>query len=405
MVADERLVRPERVFSLDVLRGMALLLVLARHVPVAPEGEQLTERLLSLVVRTGWSGVDLFFVLSGYLISTLLFREGARTGRIRVARFLGRRGFKIYPSYYAAFGLMVAAEVIYKMILGRPIRADLAAILPNAIFIQNFLSPEIRWPHSWSIAIEEHFYLVVVLLFAFVVARRVNARGYERFKGLVAGGVVVCASTLALRIIVAGRPGVTWQSIYYPSQFRADALCFGVMLGYLHLTHRDRFERFGRTMWPLILALAAGAVLLILVFPLETSPFAYTWGFTILYLGYGGLVILAGTFPNLGRRSRSWILSAPAKSVAWIGVYSYTIYLVHAVIPRLPNAERFMFVLRERTIGSVWIDRFAFWGLSIAGGVALSHIVERPLLALRSKVLPRPETTAVSTQSRAELSI
>ncbi len=75
--------------SLDVLRGLAILLVLGRH-----------NEYYSLWQRAGWIGVDLFFVLSGFLISGLLFSEYAETGTINLGRFLLRRGLKIYPAYY-----------------------------------------------------------------------------------------------------------------------------------------------------------------------------------------------------------------------------------------------------------------------------------------------------------------
>src|SRR5215831_18752084 len=84
--------------QLDALRAIAVLLVLGRHLPFFP-----------LWIRVGWTGVDLFFVLSGFLISGLLFREYKATGGIRIGRFLVRRGFKIYPAYY----LFLTGSVIY----------------------------------------------------------------------------------------------------------------------------------------------------------------------------------------------------------------------------------------------------------------------------------------------------
>src|ERR1051325_7889657 len=87
----------QRNQSLDVLRGVAVLLVIAYHYPYFS------------IMKIAWIGVDLFFVLSGFLISGLLFLEIQRTGSIRIGRFLLRRGFKIYPAFY--FYILLTALV------------------------------------------------------------------------------------------------------------------------------------------------------------------------------------------------------------------------------------------------------------------------------------------------------
>src|SRR5688572_1965232 len=89
-----------RLFALDVLRGVAVLLVLVWHWP----GRSGSMGPFYLVSKVGWVGVDLFFVLSGFLISGLLYKEWDRCGRLNLRRFWLRRGFKIWPAYFAAFG-------------------------------------------------------------------------------------------------------------------------------------------------------------------------------------------------------------------------------------------------------------------------------------------------------------
>ena len=78
-----------RIRDLDFLRGLAIIGVLLRH-----------SAFENIFARAGWAGVDLFFVLSGFLVSGLLFREYKKTGTVRIGRFLIRRGFKIYPTFY-----------------------------------------------------------------------------------------------------------------------------------------------------------------------------------------------------------------------------------------------------------------------------------------------------------------
>jgi peptidoglycan/LPS O-acetylase OafA/YrhL len=104
---------PQRLFALDVLRGFAIALVLFRHVPIAPDS---SEPVLGFLFGIGWAGVDLFFVLSGFLISGLLYREVDASGTIDFRRFWLRRGMKIWPSLavYGSFTLLLIAAVWFK---------------------------------------------------------------------------------------------------------------------------------------------------------------------------------------------------------------------------------------------------------------------------------------------------
>src|SRR3954452_19313690 len=96
---------PRRNQALDLLRGIAVLLVVVSHYSVALPHP-------SVLLETGWVGVDLFFVLSGFLISGLLFSEFEKTGTINLKRFWIRRGFKIYPPFYALIGLTALVALL-----------------------------------------------------------------------------------------------------------------------------------------------------------------------------------------------------------------------------------------------------------------------------------------------------
>ena len=133
----------KRDTRLDVLRGVAVVMVLVHHSPTRLGGW----------VQAGWSGVDLFFVLSGFLVSGLLFKEYLAAGRIRPWRFYLRRGFKIYPNLY----VMLAVAAVLQAALGPPLVPRL--VLHDALFVQNYLGP--WWGHTWSLAVEEHFYLLL----------------------------------------------------------------------------------------------------------------------------------------------------------------------------------------------------------------------------------------------------
>ena len=145
---NSRVITAERNQSLDILRCVAVLLVLGIHVPH-----------YRLWARVGWTGVDLFFVLSGFLISGLLFRDYQEHGSIDWKRFLIRRGFKIYPSYYMF--LWIAAILL--VLIGHHYNMR-SMLLGNAVFVGNYFQQTVTigpfW-HLWSIAVEEHFYVLL----------------------------------------------------------------------------------------------------------------------------------------------------------------------------------------------------------------------------------------------------
>ena len=360
-------VEQKRIHSLDFLRGLAVLLVLFRHLP-----NDNTSGVLHFIQAIGWTGVDLFFVLSGFLISGLLFTEFDRRGKLDVKRFWLRRGLKIWPSYFFTYGAAMLATVFwtgdFTILLSR---------IPNYVFFQNYVNPAVRWTHSWSIAIEEHFYFGLPLLLLLLAPKK--------FKSLPGIAFVVFVSVLLGRVLLALTTNLNWSSFYYPSHLRMDSLLFGVLLGYLYQYRRELFVRIGR-FWPAFVA-ATPLLLLAYVFPLEQSAFAYTAGFTIFYLMFGGLVVAARVHPHFGS-------SGPARLLAWMGVYSYTIYLAHSVVYELPGSESLRIMIASR-FGAAG-DQIAFVGLSILLGVLISHAIERPFLKLRAKWLPTTPGSAAA---------
>src|SRR5206468_3487241 len=112
-------------------------------------------------------------------------------------------------------------------------------------------------------------------------------------------------------------------------------LCFGVFLGYLKCARPGWFVKVARA-WPVLLLLVPVALVFPLLHPMGQSPLIATAGFTVMYLAFGALVLLAGAYPDFGSRGPR-VLVIPARVLAVIGVYSYTIYLSHSVVYRLPG--------------------------------------------------------------------
>ncbi len=160
--------REHRLASLDALRGVAILLVLLHH-PVLPfSSGGFLAPVVSTTYRFGWTGVDLFFVLSGFLVGVLLLRELKDYGRVDVRRFLTRRAFKIWPSYL----LLIACVFALTSAVEPPHDAAKAFrhLVPNLLHVQNYwLSPRVQ---TWSLAVEEHFYLILPFGIALVARTR-----------------------------------------------------------------------------------------------------------------------------------------------------------------------------------------------------------------------------------------
>ena len=197
--------------QLDMLRGIAILLVLGRHV-----------HYLQFWHGIGWSGVDLFFVLSGFLISGLLFSEYKNTGRINVKRFWIRRAFKIYPPFYGLILLTVVYFLIWYKTVPR-------ALLGDIFFVQNYV-PGV-WGHGWSLAVEEHFYIALPLLLMLMI--RFSKDKENPFRRIPLISICLTILCLYLRVSASHRT-VEWERLAFPTHLRVDALFAGVALGYFN---------------------------------------------------------------------------------------------------------------------------------------------------------------------------
>lgn len=371
-----------RNVSLDVLRGLAVSLVLVRHFPNHSSAELgWPGNLVNVVYRIGWAGVDLFFVLSGFLISSLLFRELSSSGAIRLKEFWLRRGLKIWPAYFAAYGLLTLKDIVRDHSF-----LPVQIAWPNFVFIQNYAAEQVRWPHSWSIAIEEHFYLVLPLLLLFLVKRKGQKSPREAMPTLVPIILLLCIVILGARFIQFVQGNRDWESYYYPTHLRADGLLWGVLVGYLNFTNPAIIKPVSRAgRWVIVAALIA--LTMAFYWPLEEVTFSCTVGFTLLYLAFGGVVALAARHPSFSEQTPR-LFRFLALFFSWMGIYSYTIYLASAIVRPILPLPTFAAWLHLSPILTAWIENLLFVAASIVGGVMLSKVVEQPVLVLRSRWFP-----------------
>jgi peptidoglycan/LPS O-acetylase OafA/YrhL len=339
----------ERVRELDAVRGLAALAIVVYHA---------FPRWLPF----GWVAVDLFFVLSGYLITSIILAHGGRRHFLR--HFYVRRGLRIWPIYY----LSLLALVVLGPVLPRPTQwAGLPYYLTYTQNVQRYWSgapPEFSWyfKHTWSLAIEEQFYLVwpaVVLL-----------AGRKRLP-------YVCLGLLGCSVLARGC-GLDWWTLLG----RGDGFALGGLLAWSPPGRAGSGARPWR--WPV----AAGAVGLGFVTAVGLLgglpdhgpprwPAATLLALNLAAFAAVGLVVRHAGRPCL-RPLRGPVL-------AYLGKISYGLYLYHMIVLRIK-----MDLCEGMSRGRVfWVEALVL-GLGFALAALSWHFVERPILALKARFDYRP---------------
>ena len=343
-----------RRLDLDVVRGMAILLAMGWHFNV-PVGNRLLDALQRPGGSFGWAGVDLFFVLSGFLLGRLALKEHAETGRFNGLRFTARRLLKLWPVLYVflAVQALVGPEPWTSF------------LWQNGLHVQNYAGTSLA--HLWSLAVEEHFYLALAVLYP-LFARR---RGSPRLLVGVLVGVLVAA--LLLRIWGTA-DGVSDVRLQWRSHFRIDSLAAGVLLAVVSVHWPERFDRLVRRRWLWAAVTALGITFLTVVG--KDGFLGTTMGFTVAYVTAAAFLLL---LYRAAWVHRVRVLSAP---VAALGRYSYGIYIwhlfaAHTVLALLP--------------GVGWESRPALtlgveYAVAIGVGVLATVVVEKLALRLRDRL-------------------
>jgi peptidoglycan/LPS O-acetylase OafA/YrhL len=360
-------------------------MVLGRHAGMAIALLHASNDYSICLTRVGWAGVDLFFVLSGFLISGLLFADYQERGRIGVSRFYVRRGFKIWPAFYT---LIAAGLLIDAVMPGH--RFSAKGLLPELVFMQDYFHG--IWGITWSLAVEEHFYLTLPLVLLLML-RREKAKPFDVMPYLFAA---IAVFSLACRFAAGWRENGaiaaadTWVWLF-PTHLRMDGLMFGVLLCYYSRFRPDVFKRIvsGPGGW----MMAAAAAALLSTVPVENRNM-HTWGFTAIYLGAGCLV--AKAVAAEGPRP----VRVVSRLLARIGVYSYSIYLWHM-----------FFAWRVLPHFHVTSPAGLFWWYllgPIPFGMAAAKVIEIPALRFRDRMFPpvskgpAVSRTALSTEGAGE---
>jgi len=314
--ARRRTAHDDRIRGLDGLRALAVVAVIAYH-------------LWPTTLPGGYLGVDVFFVVSGFLITTLLLRQMARTGNLDMPGFWRRRARRLLPALGAVLvvGTLAARLVEPDLLVGSG-RQWLGALTFSTNWLEiaagtsyfDATQPELFQP-LWSLAIEEQFYLVwpLVLVGLVLAVAALRLREGARLIALVVAGAAVL-SAVAMALVHA--PGDDPTRVYYGTGTHAFGLLAGAALA-IGATGRRRV--LPDTTWARALPWAGLAVLLVLVLTLRAEgTFAYRGGIAL-----GSLAALALVAACAHGRSARFLRVLEMRPAVWVGERSYGLYLWH----------------------------------------------------------------------------
>jgi peptidoglycan/LPS O-acetylase OafA/YrhL len=360
---DPRFKSGSRKPGLDLLRALAIVLVVFYHAGLfglaLPHDWQ----------RFGWVGVDLFFVLSGYLIGGQLLAQLQKRKGVKLGRFYARRALRILPAY------LVVVAVYFCLPKWREF-PTISPLWKFLLSVQNInLHGGTAFSHAWSLAVEDQFYLLLPLLLL-LLSRSSKAAS------LVPGFIVVAG--LVLRAYLAHQhPGATggvsyreyqvW--IYYPTWTRLDPLVFGVALAAIEQYRASWWSRL--TGWATWLWLPGLAAIMYGLYLGEADLTIATcvWQLPLIALGMA-MLLVCSLSPRLP------ISRVELPGAAFLASIAYSVYLSHKLVIHLVIYLSSTYAF---SLGFVWALLLALSLIYITGTV-LFLAVERPFLQLRKRI-------------------
>jgi peptidoglycan/LPS O-acetylase OafA/YrhL len=385
---------PARSFhfrSFDGVRGIAILMVIAYHAVATTSYPDVTLGWLRPWLMAGWTGVDLFFGLSGFLITSLLVREEGRAvragqpPRFSLGRFYLRRVFRILPAFYAVFALETCLLSRYPFVpsagLSEIQHAPLGLVPYGTFWANYFMAYGARWTgHAvlfprgaytvyWSLCVEEHFYLLwPIFLFA---VKRTRAR--------VAVSLAVCLTLPVLRHLAMALGWDHPLAVHFASHYRLDSILWGGLAALLanRIAWRDSTRR--------LLLGAGGSLVALLVVTATMSvspigrPIGFSAGFSLLSLTTATLLL------ELTRRPDTWLCRVlEFRPLVAVGRVSYGMYLLH--LPMMDLAMLLLFAVPRRpTLPNLGMAIVLFWLATFAAAQILYQLVEKRFLALKDR--------------------
>lgn len=370
MIANEPEVR--KIFGLDLMRVAAILLVLAAHsLWIYPNYSNLLTKAMNF---SGFIGVEIFFVLSGFLIGGSLHRNFMKnTYNFKETRhFLKRRAYRIMPNYLLILvcNLLVAWFIGYSVI--EPWK--------YFFFLQNFASPMLPFfPESWSMAIKEIPYFIIP--FVLLALSGFVKSGRNRIF-LVTTLLLIALPMLGKILFHLHHDNLTlaqWNiSLRSVALYRIDAVMMGVLFSWLHYNYRDFWRKHNRIM--AFAAILIMAVLVVLVGFVKVSIQEFPLFWNVLFLPLISVAAaLALPFFSEWKTGPGFL----EKPVTFLGAVSYFVYLIHYSL--VLYLMKYFIDTTNFTLPELHCFTFCYLVITFGGSWALYVFYEKPILKIREK--------------------
>ncbi|HEY7403361.1 MAG TPA: acyltransferase [Candidatus Angelobacter sp.] len=359
-----------RLPGLDLMRGLAILWVMPFHLRFTT-----MPSVLYGIGRTGWMGVDLFFVLSGYLIGSQLLRPYLSGSQPSLGGFYLRRAFRVLPAFLAVL-------LLYLLVPSFREAPSLSPVWQFLTFTENLRIDYLHdqaFSHVWSLCVEEHFYLVLPLLILVLMRKPSFAKALAAVIAILLFGFVVraCVYHFQLQPLLNAEDDTFTvryvEKIYYPTYTRLDGLLMGVILALIK-TFRPAWWRSMMAQGYLLLAVGLG--LCSLAIWIFHDRFGFTGavaGFPLLSLGLA-LIVASSLSPRcVLSRVRGFALPA---------TLAYSLYLTHKEIGHLDT----LYLNRLLSPSTPWINFTVMFLTSFIAAGVLYLVIERPFLRLRERI-------------------
>ena len=364
-----------RLHGLDTLRAIAIIIVLIYHYKVVVS----SENLFGFMSQLGWTGVDLFFVLSGYLIGNQILSAIANKQDFSLKLFYIRRFLRTLPNYY----FVLALYFLFPVALSGTATAPLWSFLT---FTQNLdMRAGETFTHSWSLCIEEQFYLIFPLI-ALLIAH--VKRSITLAWTALVGAMLFAMFMRGFNWYAHGEAAITGQPfmqyIYYPSFTRFDELLPGVAIALLKNFHPTAFANILRRGNLLLIVGLACVGIMFYVFHNYAYIEGYGRTFQVVTFGYSFLAISFGILVLAALSHNSILHKIRIPGAASLALWSYAIYLIHKPLFQVLKAP-----LTENGIDiNTSIGVAIIMAVSIVCGWMLYQFIETPFMNLRARFFP-----------------
>jgi peptidoglycan/LPS O-acetylase OafA/YrhL len=346
---------PERNGAIDLFRSFAILSVVLYH--------------FNDLLPYGFLGVDLFFVISGILVGGILSRKFSKTEKINYWRFIFQRGGKIWPSYY--FFLIVGSIIAYAFYHN----SNPDQIIPlwdfkrYVFFYQNFTGTPYHWSfdHVWSLCVEEHFYLVLPLMFLFVQFFFKQKKLVFLFTilAIVAG---FCFKYYILKYTNS-------KDTYAATPNRIDALAWGVLITLLVTFYGDKIRNLKYKAYFFLLGLLSLAFFIFIDIRFDNVFYHKVLFHSLTPISFS-LMILSVFYLKVKRST---------KPLAVVAYYSYNWYLWHPV---------FVIIISEK-FGKGVIGLISYLIISFFIALVATVLIEEPALKIRDRLLKKKSKVVI----------